>query len=227
MELTMEEQRQFDYRTLRPQIYELPSFEVEKQAFDAMHLVEATNGVGKVENCELVLNLPGPIYVFSVNIQKFHGGTDSQFVIAGCLTYFRIDNPKESDLPTDARNRLLLYFGYLLLYCLSKPKYKPPFLLRKGLDRSRYLDSIETKSYFYDSIKVALGSLGYSSVAEFMPITTGLEVKQKGMTSLDGRHYQRVVENPIDIDYFLKIGSESASNIEPRFYSLKGDKSLK
>ncbi|MEI7986359.1 MAG: hypothetical protein WCI55_12095 [Armatimonadota bacterium] len=218
------ERRVFDYKTLWPCIYQPQSLELERQAFDSMHLVNAMNGMGKVTNCELVLNLPGPIYVFAVNISKYHGGTESQFVITGCLTFFRIDIPGEYDLETDARDRVLLYFGHLLLYCFCKPKYKPPFLMRKGLDRSKYEDNFQTKKHLHDSIIGALPALGYSSVTDFMPILKDLELKEDGMTYLDGRYYQQAVENPIDIDNFLNFHDSPAPHLKPHLFSYKRKK---
>ena len=218
------EKRHFEYKELFPYIYERSSLKLEKQAFDSMHFVNATNGVGKVTNCELVLNIPGPIYVFAVNILKYHGGTESQFMITGCLTSFRIDIPDEYDLETDAKDRTLLYFGHLLLYCFCKPKFKPPFQLRKGLDSTNYDDSFATKKYFYDSIIGALPALGYSSITDFMPILKDLELKEDGMTYLDGRYYQQAVENPIDIDNFLNFHDAPATHLEPHLFSLKRKK---
>ncbi len=214
----------FEYKELFPYIYERSSLKLEKQAFDSMHFVNATNGIGKVTNCELVLNIPGPIYVFAVNILKYHGGTDAIFVITGCLTFFRIDIPYEHGLEQDAKDRLLLYFGHLLLYCFCKPKFKPPFRLSKGLDRSKYEDSFETKQHFYDSILNALPSLGYSSIAEFMPIVRELDLKEDGMIYLDGRYYQQAVENPIDIDNFLNFHDTPATHLDPHLFSLKRTK---
>ena len=217
----MFEKRTFEYKESFPLIYEPPSLGLEKQAFDSMHYVNAVNGMGEVTNCQLVLSVPGPIYVFAVNIQKYHGGTEAQFMITGCLTFFRIDIPYEHDLETDAKERLLLYFGHLLLNCFCKPKFKLPFSLRKGLDRSKYEDTIETKTYFYDSIKNAIPSLGYSSIGDFMPVVKDLVVSKAGMVYLDGRYYQEVVKEPIDVDSFLNFHDAPADQTEPRLFSMK------
>ncbi len=220
----MVEQNIFDYKGLWSFIYQPPSLELRKQAFDIMHLVDATSGAGRVSNCELVLNLPGPIYVFKVNIINALNQKSSLFAISGVLTFFRIDIPYEYDLETDAKDRLLLHFAHLILYCFCKPKFKTPFQLRKGLDRSNYEDSFKTKKYFYDSIIATLPSLGYLSLGDFMPIVKDLELKEHGMTYLDGLYYQKAVENPIDIDNFLNFHDAPATHLEPHLFSLKRTK---
>lgn len=192
-----------------------PSYEVDFQAWRAMRTVSILGWAKEVHSAELIIEVPGPVYVFLVKFEPRDIPEREVFVFGGVLTQFSIDLPHDLGIKQDAQDRLLLYFAHLLLFCFCRPKYMTPFSFADCLTLKPFPKNNATRDHFIDVISKALLFLGYESLEAFMPILSGVTKNEGRKRFLDADYYQNAIVNPIDVEQFANIGTYLATETTP------------
>lgn len=185
-----------------------PSLSLEFQAWHSMHIVGFLGWAKKVHSADLIFETPGPVYIFLVKFEPRDIPETDVFVIGGALSYFDVDNPNDRGLEIDAKERMALYFAHLLLHCFCRPKYKTPFPLVDCLTLKSWPFNGETREHFVNVIRMALPSLGFQSLEEFMPILAEVTSGAGRKIFLDAEYYQDAIEEPIDIQKIVMVRPE-------------------
>jgi len=172
-------------------------------------------------SAELIIEIPGPIYVLYIEFEPGSVPDGEMYAVCGCLTFFSSDVPHERGIVEDAKNRLLEYFGHLLLYCFSQSKYIPPFRLIDCLTLKEYGGDDETRTSIINFIQKGIKELGYRSLPELMPILTFASDEDVRLKILDAKYYQELIEEPGDIEVFLNLEGSAALVSLPVFEHVK------
>ncbi len=207
--------RSFNYADLKYLYGSSPDLSLEYQAYQAIHMVDLSRWSLGASKATLVLDLPGPMYVFLVPFQPRTIEEREVFVICGFLPYMHVNLAGNQALEKDARERLMLYLGHLLLYCACKPKYKLPFRLIRSDGLARYEEGYATKREIASNVKVVLKSLGYPTIADFMPIFKDHELIDDDFDFLSGRHYNAKFTDPVEIEVLINFPDKVASETIP------------
>lgn len=202
----------YTWHSLQKSANEVPSLDAKYQAWESMRTVCITGWARECLSCELIVEVPGPVYVFHLEIEPLKLATDELYIICGALPFFSTDVPHDRGLVKDAEDRLLLYFCHLLLYCYCRPRYEPPMRLIDSLSLKRLSDTEATKKMILEKVTSGIRSLGYSSNDELMPI---LSEFAQGIDYLDGNYYSARIEKFIDIEILANIGEHKARELIP------------
>ena len=214
------EKQIFTFVDTLQQMYELPNLSPCYQGYRALSIVSSLRYSNGATTAELMLELPGPIYVFLVHFEPRFIKETATIVINGVVPFTDINPSCDVPIEEDARLRLLLYLGHLLLFCFCKGKYKTPFRMYRSVGPLKYETNLETRKELFAIVETALKQLGYNSVAYFMPILAKCDLDDP-KTYLNVRYYSELFPDPAQIGDFINIPELPATIIEPIFSSRK------
>lgn len=210
--------RKFTYSRTDQHLWQAASLDVEFQAYQACKMIDLYKWSEVVFGAELILELAGPMYVFKVHFEP-NGYPDNEvFVICGILPWMYVSIPYDKDLVVDAKERIMLYLGHLLLYSFSNPGYRTPFPLVKSDGLAKYTNNEETRKLLLTSIVPILSSLGFDSLGSFMPI---LGQAGENINFLNGPYYNKAFENPTDVERLINFDDHKAEEIEPKLAKVR------
>lgn len=210
----------FPYEPHGPMMDRAPGLDAEYLAWHVMRQFSFRSCCQQVLSTDLVLELPGPIYLFLVHFIPRGIPEHETFIICGVLTHFQIDVPQDKGIYEDGKERILLYFAHLLIFCFCKPKYKTPFHLFNGWDSKRWPDDMNTRVTFVLRILNALPALGYKSLGDFMPILEKFTEHSVGIHFLDGNVYKKLSDDPMRIEDYINFDDAPAAERTPALHRL-------